>query len=112
MYDVLTPQNPETLFLSRISKAKLSVLNPLLRGRFTSIFHVFRNDDVDRILMPMLVHGILKTDCQQHHLLLSQKGDTGLFRVVLCLAFPEQILIVGLTVDQTQTSEDTENKKE
>jgi hypothetical protein len=112
MYDVLTPQNPETLLLSRISKAKLSVLNPLLRGRFTSILHKLRNDDVDCVFMSVFIHGIPKTDGQIHHLLLSQEGDTGLFRVVLCLALPKQILIVGLTVDQTQTSEDTENKKE
>jgi len=68
--------------------------------------------DVDGIKVASFIHGILKTDGQQHHLLLSQEGDTGLFRVVLCLALPEQILIVGLTVDQTQTSEDAENKKE
>jgi len=79
MDDVLTPQNPVATFLIRISKAKLSVLNPLLRGRFTSVFHVFRNMDVDRILMPMLEHGILEADGQIHHLLLSQVQETDIF---------------------------------
>jgi hypothetical protein len=111
-YDILTPQNPETLLLSRISKAKLSVLNPLLRGRFTSILHKLRNNDVDCVFMSVFIHRIPKTDGQQHHLLLSQERDTGVFGVALSLALTQEILIVGLTVDQTECREYDQCKRE